>query len=411
MLCAESGPRKIRTAQRSVMMSAIRRREFVVGTTVIAVIAGLGIASTGFERRAAAQAAAAVQAPMFEVDPLWPKPLPNHWVTGNNIGIAADSQDHIWMIHRISGVPAQFKGDGAACCTTAPPIMGFDQAGNLIGNWGGPGQGYEWPQSEHGLWIDYQGNFWIGGNGEKDTQVLKFTPAGKFLLQIGKQGAPNDSNDTKNLGKPADGTVDRAANEVYVADGYGNRRVIVFDAQTGAYKRHWGAYGNKPDDTNLGNYNPAAPPAQQFRPSAVHCAEISNDNFVYVCDRANDRMQIFQKNGTFVKEKIIAKDTKGGSVWDIAWSRDPQQTYMYVADGSNHTIHILLRSTLEELTSFGIGGQQPGQFYGAHNVITDSKGNLYVAETYGTRIQKFVYKGIGPVTKKEQGAPWPKTAN
>ncbi len=387
-----------------------RRREVVIGVSIVTVIVGLSLASTGFARLAAAQAGATVQAPMFEVDPLWPKPLPNHWVTGNNIGIAADAQDRIWMIHRVSGVGAQFKGAGASCCTTAPPIMGFDQAGNLVGNWGGPGQGYEWPQSEHGLWIDYQGNFWIGGNGEKDSQILKFTPEGKFLLQIGKQGVPQSSNDTKNLGKPADGTVDRAANEVYVADGYGNRRLIVFDSQTGAYKRHWGGYGNKPDDTNLGNYNPDVAPAQQFRPSAVHCAEISADNFVYVCDRANDRMQIFQKNGTFVKEKIIAKDTRGGSVWDIAWSRDPQQTYMYVADGSNHTIHILLRSTLEELTSIGIGGQQPGQFFGAHNVITDSKGNLYVAETYGTRIQKFVYKGLGPVTKKDQGAPWPRTA-
>ena len=291
----------------------------------------------------------------------------------------------------------------------APPILGFDQAGNLIGSWGGPGQGYEWPDSEHGLWIDYKGNFWVGGNGDKDTQVLKFTAGGKWLLQIGKHGVSAGSNDTANLGKPADGTVDRVANEVYVADGYGNRRVIVFDSETGQYKRHWGAYGNKPDDTNLGNYNPDVPPAKQFRPSAVHCAEISNDNLVYVCDRANDRFQVFRKDGTFVKEGFIATKTRGGSVWDIAFSRDPQQKYMYVADGSNHNVHILLRDTLEELTTIGAGGHLPGQFYGTHNLVTDSHGNFFVAETFGARIQKFVYKGLGPVTKKDQGVLWPRS--
>jgi DNA-binding beta-propeller fold protein YncE len=315
------------------------------------------------------------------------------------------------MIHRTSGVPDNFKLAGASCCTVAPPILGFDQAGNLVGSWGGPGQGYEWPDSNHGIWIDYKGNFWIGGNGDKDTQVLKFSPARKFLLQIGTHGVHNGSNDTANLWKATEGSVDQSANEVYIGDGYGNRRVIVYDSETGKYKRHWGAYGNKPDDTNLGPYNPDVPPVKQFR-NPVHCAELSTDGLVYACDRQNDRIQVFHKDGTFVKEGFIAKQTRGaGSVWDIAFSRDPQQKYIYLADGSNDKVYIIQRDTLEILTSFGDGGRQPGEFYAVHSIASDSKGNVFTAETRrGQRVQKFVYKGIGPITKKDQGVLWPKTA-
>jgi len=391
------------------MIRLRRRREFFTGVSSLAVALALGAAATMLEYGAAAQGKAAVQAPMFEVDPLWPKPLPNNWTMGNAIGVTVDSADHVWMIHRTSGVPNNFKLPGASCCTVAPPVLGFDQAGNLIGNWGGPGQGYEWPDSNHGIWIDAKGNFWISGNGDKDTQVLKFTSAGKFLLQIGKHGVHNGSNDTANLWKPTDGSVDVAANEVYVGDGYGNRRVIVYDSENGTYKRHWGAYGNKPDDTNLGPYDPDAPPAKQFR-NPVHCAELSKDGFVYACDRQNDRIQVFRKDGTFVKEGFFAKQTKGdGSAWDVAFSRDPQQKYIYLADGGNHNVHIILRDTLEELATIGTGGKLPGQFYGTHNLITDSHGNLYVVETYAGRIQKFVYKGLGPVTKKDQGVLWPRS--
>jgi DNA-binding beta-propeller fold protein YncE len=415
------------------------KRNLYIGLAFSTLLIGLGIASTVLEKRAAVQAAG-VQAPRFEVDPMWPKPLPNHWLLGMTIGVSVDAQDHIWIIHR-GGSLERMENYLAAnppaseCCMAAPPVLEFDEEGTLIGHWGGPGQGYDWPASNHGITVDYKGNVWIGGNGRgasvapptqaaalnesqpgggpfNDNMVLKFTQDGKFLMQIGHPGKSKGSNDLENLKGPAKMFVDKDANELYVADGYGNHRVIVFDADTGKAKRYWGAYGHKPDDTSLGPYNPDAPPAPQFR-NPVHCAEIANDGLLYVCDRVNDRIQVFKKDGTFVKETIIAKRTLGdGSVWDIAFSKDPQQKYIFLADGSNEKVYIILRDTLEILTSFGDGGRQPGEFYAVHSIATDSKGNIFTTETYrGQRVQKFVYKGMAPVTKKDQGVLWPKKAS
>jgi hypothetical protein len=389
------------------------RRRFSIGAAFVAVLAGLGIMSVVLEKKARVEAAG-VQAPTFEVDPLWPKPLPNHWVIGMTIGVSVDAQDHVWIIHRGASLEPkehylEAKPVAAECCATAPPVLEFDQTGNLLRHWGGPGQGYDWPDSNHGITIDYKGNVWIGGNGAGNNQVLKFTQDGKFLMQIGHPKASQGSNDLQNLNRPAKIFVDARTNEAYVADGYGNRRVIVYDADTGQYKRHWGAYGHKPDDTKMPAYNPDDPPAQQFR-TPVHCAELSVDNLVYVCDRVNDRIQVFKKDGTFVKELFIAKQTLGdGSVWDIAFSKDPQQKYLYLADGANERVYVILRESMEILTSFGDGGRQPGEFYAVHSIATDSKGNIYTTETYrGQRVQRFLYKGMGPVTKQDQGVVWPK---
>ena len=379
---------------------------------------------------------ATVRAPIFEVDPFWPKPLPNHWVTGSTIGLSVDAQDNVWTIHRPNTVEDNFKaadimvGDargrddealpGAAarpepgpakpigrCCKVAPPVLVYDQSGNLVKSWGGKGQGYDWPDSNHGITVDHEGHVWLAGNGANDTQILKFDGSGKFIFQIGKHGVHNGSNDTGNFWQPTKLWEDVPAGEMYIGDGYGNRRVIIVDVATGKYKRHWGAYGNKPSDEKVPAYDPKGTPSKQF--NTVHCAIVSNDGFVYVCDRVNDRIQVFRKDGTFVKEAFIDPNTyRSGSVWDLTFSRDPQQTYIYAANGVDEKINILLRSSLEVLTTFGDGGRQPGQFFGVHNLATDSKGNLYTAETYtGARVQRFLFKGVKSVTRKDQGVPWP----
>jgi DNA-binding beta-propeller fold protein YncE len=394
------------------------KRNVAIGTGLLALLVALGLTQSLLQRTAAAQAKGGVQAPRFEVDPMWPKPLPNHWVYGNVIGVGVDTKDHIYIIHRGAGslepkeIYATTNPPSSECCVPAPPVVEFDAEGNFVRAWGGPGQGFEWPESNHGITPDSKGNLFIGGNGGNDGHILKFTVDGKFVKQFGFSYASAGSNDMFAFNKVAKVSLDEKANEAYVSDGYGNHRVAVIDMDTGKIKRHWGAYGNKPDDTPLGNYNPEAPLAQQFR-TPVHCAEPTNDGMVYVCDRPNDRIQVFTKEGKFVKETQVLKTTRGdGSVWDIAFSKDAAQKYFYLADGANEKIHVFDRLSLTELTSFGDGGRQPGQFYAVHSIATDSKGNVYTTETYrGQRLQKFVYKGLGPVTKPNQGTVWPtKTA-
>ena len=394
------------------------KRNVAIGAGLLALLVGLGLSQSVLQRTATAQAKGGVQAPRFEVDPMWPKPLPNHWIYGNVIGVGVDSKDHVYIIHRGAGslepkeVYATTNPPSSECCVPAPPVVEFDAEGNFVRAWGGPGQGYEWPESNHGITPDSKGNLFIGGNGGNDGHILKFTQDGKFVKQFGFAYASAGSNDMFAFNKVAKVSLDEKANEAYVSDGYGNHRVAVVDMDSGKIKRYWGAYGNKPDDTSLGNYNPDAPLAQQFR-NPVHCAEPSNDGFVYVCDRPNDRIQVFTKDGKFVKETQVAKTTKGdGSVWDIAFSKDPAQKYFYLADGANEKIHVFDRVSLTLLTSFGDGGRQPGQFYAVHSIATDSKGNVYTTETYrGQRLQKFMYKGLAPVTKPNQGTVWPtKTA-
>lgn len=359
------------------------------------------------------------QAPRFEVDPLWPKPLPNHWVLGSVTGVAVDSQDHIWIVHR--GADSLGNNEKGAilnpptgCCVPAPQVLEFDQAGNLLSHWGGSGQGYDWPQSTGGIAVDHKGNVWIAAAGQgtppagggapaasgaragaskpQDAHVLKFSRAGQFLLQIGHAGKVEGSESKTGLNRPAAVRIDPTVNEVYIAD-LGSRRVVVFDAETGAYKRHWGAYGEKPDDASLAPYDPNAPAGRQFR--TVSCAAISKDGLVYVCDRQSDRVQVFKKDGKLVKEAFVSKTTLGdGSVWDIGFSQDLGQRFIYVADGQDKKVLILRRDTLEAVSSFGDGGRMPGQFYGVGSIAVDSKGNVYTGETYeGKRVQKFVFMG------------------
>lgn len=385
-----------------------RRREVMTGT-LVAVIVALGIGQAALD----AASRQAPEAPIFEVDPLWPKPLPNHWILGSTIGVGVDSRDHVFIVHRGNGDPRTELGAAqdpptGECCLPAPPVLEFDPEGNLVNHWGGSGEGYDWPASNHGISIDHKDNVWIGGNDPEDSQILKFTRSGRFLMQVGEPGMPTNSHARDHFGRVAKIAFDPDANEAYLADGYGNKRVAVIDMDTGELKRYWGAYGNAPVDSNLGPYDPDAPPAPQFR-NPVHCAEPTNDGLIYVCDRPNDRIQVFRTDGTFVKERRIAPRTLGdGSVWDIAFSRDPQQRFLYLADGKNMKVYIIERQSLEILTSFGDGGRQPGQFFAVHSIATDSEGNIYTTETYeGKRVQKFVYRGMGPVTKQDRGVVWP----
>jgi len=333
--------------------------------------------------------------PKFAVDPYWPKPLPENWILGQVAGIAVDRNDHIWVVHRPSTLVddekgAQLNPPTTKCCKSAPPVMEFDRDGNLLRHWGGPGTGYDWPKSEHGLFVDKDGNVWVGANDPADHHLLKFTPDGRFLMQIGKPNSTGGSNSTTQLGRPAHMVIDPANGEMYVADGYLNRRVIVLDSATGNYKRHWGAYGAKPSDDKLPPYDPNAPLARQFA-NPVHCVRLSNDELVYVCDRANDRVQVFRKDGTFVKEFRVEPQTlQNGSVWDLVLSEDPAQRYIFIADGANNQVVTLRRDDGAVVTSWGRAGRMAGQFKWVHNIAIDSKGNLYTAEVgYGRRAQKF----------------------
>lgn len=329
----------------------------------------------------------------YRVDATWPKPLPNQWIMGQVAGIATDARGNIWVIHRPSTLADDEKGllanpPIAKCCKPAPPVLVFDVAGNLLQSWGGPGKGYDWPTNEHGIYVDPRGDVWLAGNDETDRHLLKFTNDGKFLMQIGTPGKPEGSNSTTQLGRPAHMELDVAANELYVADGYGNRRVVVFDAATGKYRRHWGAYGNKPDDAKRAAFNPDSP---QFA-NPVHCVRLANDGLVYVCDRSNNRVQIFRKDGTFVRQIVVEPKTRiTGTAYDMVFSPDAQQRYLFVADGSNGEVQIVARESGTIAASFGRLGRNAGEFYGLHNIAIDARGNIYTAEVRsGRRVQKFM---------------------
>jgi len=388
-------------------------------------------------------------APAFEADHLWPKPLPNHWLVGAITGVAVSANDHIFLAHRPDSLALGNEAALAAnppgaeyCCLPAPPILEFDAAGTLVGHWGGPGNGYEWPVSTGGIAIDDKGNLWIaaagapepavagrnatgGGGGARgggaagggagggraaggggaagggatgaaggggrpgggggggrtsapprpqDAHVLKFSRTGEFLLQIGHAGQTGAKDSTTELDRPAAVAIDSAANELYVADGGDHQRVVVFDATSGAFKRQWRGHGT-----------------EFARLSGIALAK---DGTVYVSDRRNNRVQAFKKDGTFVKDTVISKDTTGnGSTWGVGLSSDAAQRYLFVPDGQDEKVWVLDRNTLNVMTTFGDGGRQPGEFYAVLAVAMDSKGTVYTGEGYeGKRLQRWVRK-------------------
>jgi len=338
----------------------------------------------------------AQQPPQFKVDPDWPLELPNNQILGQVGGLTVDRHDHIWVLHRPGSNTADELGASqtpprSLCCFPAKPVLEFDSSGKLLQSWGGAGKGFDWPKSEHGIHVDSNDNVWIGGSAPEDRQILKFARDGRFLMQIGHPSSePFDSSRTDILGRPAGIDVDEKAHEVYVADGYGNKRVIVFDSETGAFKRMWGAYGNQPSDAASEPYSPSATPARQFR-NPVHCLHIASDGLVYVCDRTSSRIQVFTKQGKFVKEFSVRPETLGqGSAWDLAFSPDESQTFLFVADGENNVVWILQRSDGKVLGQIGHAGRNAGQFHWVHQIGSDSAGNLYTGEVdTAKRVQKF----------------------
>lgn len=332
-------------------------------------------------------------APLLEVDPSWPQVLPNNWIMGQVTGLYVDARDRIWVVHQPVVLSEQEIGAAqdppiAECCVPAPPVLVFDREGNVVQAWEGPGEGYFWPDSPHGVYVDHNDFVWIGSNGYH--QVLKFTRDGEHVLTIGDPETSGGSNAPDLLGGPAGFYVDPETNQLFVADGYRNHRVVVFDAETGEYLRHWGAYGERPDDEyEAGPGGPDSPPSRQF--STVHGVIGSHDGLIYVADRRNNRIQVFRENGEYVTERIIAPATlASGSAFSIALSPDAQQRFLYLADGTNHKVWILQRDGLEIVGEFGRAGRQVGQFMRPHNVGVDSDGNVYVGEAAtGRRVQRF----------------------
>ena len=368
-----------------------------------------------------ASPAHAQDAPVYRLDPSWPQELPNRWITGNIHGVAVDKDDHVWILSSPRTVPADQAGatqtpPRSACCVPAPTVIEFDTAGRVLKSWGGSGFPTDspipdWPTDEHGLWIDKQGNVWIAGNwfaqfsftpGQPpdpalpwDRQVLKLSNDGNPLLEIGHPTRePANNQNTSFLGAPDTMTVDDAAHEVYIADGAMNRRVVVYDSNTGAFKRGWGAYGMPLSEIENGRpaaYDQANPPSKQFR-GPINCVAISVDALVYICDRGNDRIQVFTKDGKFVKEFIVRAETLGtGSTWSVAFSHDPKQKYLLVGDGENGVVWILDRDTGVVVAPFGRKGHNAGQFDVLQSLAMDSRGNLYTGEVApNSRVQKFI---------------------
>jgi len=344
--------------------------------------------------------------PRYKVDPYWPKQLPNNWILSNVHGIFADKEDHVWVLTDPAALAANEIGAAqtpphASCCVPSPSVIVLGQDGGVVKSWGHPGFTHDWPSAEHGLWIDREGNVWIGGNAVGpnarrpwDRQVLKFSNDGKLLLEIGHPTQdPMNNQDTSILGGPGEMTVDDAAHEIYIADGFLNRRVVVYDSNSGAFKRGWGAYGiplDQIDNSKLPPYDPAAAAKQFLGP--VACVRISVDGLVYVCDRTGDRIQVFTKEGKFMKEFFVHRETLDrGTAWGLTFSHDPKENYLLVSGGEDGVIYLVNRNDGSLAGQFGHKGHGAGEFDAVQATAMDSHGNFYTAEVAPNhRVQKFV---------------------
>ncbi len=371
-------------------------------SAAIAALLFLPVAAGAQSARAAAAPGSptADRLPLYEIDPTWPPTLPNDWILGDIRGLFVDDKDHLWVIHMPSSLTPQEIGAAvkppiADCCLPAPPVLELDAEGKVLRTWGGPGEGYTWYDQEHGIYIDHNGYVWTGtSNG---MHVMKFTQDGKHVLTIGEPGVNKGSNDPDHLGGPANFYVEPATNELFIADGYINKRVVVYDAATGKYKRHWGAYGKAPNDTEKYQYPVrVSEPPQQY--STLHGLVGSKDGLIYVSDRRGNRIQVFRHNGEFLMERFVRPETGGsGSGFSLQFSRDPEQSILYLMDGTNQRVWMLRRKDLAILDRFGKPGRQAGEFIRAHMIAIDSKNRMYTGEAgNGRRMQRWILKGTRP---------------
>lgn len=387
-----------------------RSRESIIRSAAIATV---GFALLGGEPGGAQTAGAVVapgsptaeRLPLYEVDPNWPPVLPNDWIWGDIRGLFVDDDDHLWVLHMPSSLTPQEIGAAtdppiADCCVPAPPVLELDSEGHVLRSWGGPGDGYTWYDQEHGIYVDHNGFVWTGtSNG---FHVMKFTQDGEHVLTIGTPGVNKGSNDPDHLGGPANFYVEPRTNEIFIADGYRNRRVVVYDAGSGAYRRHWGAYGRPPDDTYDYEYPVrVTDPPTQFR--TVHGIAGSKDGLIYVADRRGNRIQVFRQDGEYLMERFVRPETGGsGTGFTLQFSRDPEQSLLYLVDGTNQRIWLLRREDLKILDRFGRPGRQAGQFIRAHMLAIDSENRLYTGEAgNGRRIQRWRLAGTRPAAREE----------
>jgi DNA-binding beta-propeller fold protein YncE len=395
-------------------------KNYLVAVATFLIVLPAAGSNTSFVNRAHAAGASSELVPVFEVDSAWPQ-LPNNWVLSNVAKVAVDKHDNVWIIHRPRTVPA---GKIAA-----PPVVELDSSGKLIRAWGDENAtNYDWPDAEHNVYVDQNDNVYISGSSpsgqsktmRSDDMILKFTVDGKFLKEFGGRTTSKGSLDPTSVNKPGDLYVWPKTNELFIADGYGNRRVLVLDADTFSFKRLWGAFGKPPvDDANSGGPGASGGPARQPGQAAagatnvpkaldadghgpdqfaspVHGVLVSNDGIVYVADRANRRVQLFTPDGKYLSQMFLNRaGPSSDSVSGLAFSPDPEQKYLYLSDFGNSHIAVLDRKSMTVLYQFGTRGKEPGNFQGVHHIAVDSKGNLYTAEVApGARAQKFVYKGL-----------------
>jgi sugar lactone lactonase YvrE len=364
---------------------------------------------------------------MYRVDPYWPKPLPNKWIMQQVPTLAVDKDDHIWVLNRSRQIMPDETGASTTpprtdCCIAGPGVMEFDTQGNFLKGWGGKGFGGPETLPGQTIEVDKKGNVWLSGMARGDG-LSKYSSDGKLLWDFGHRGpAPTpgqaatplkDNNQQTDIlySGMAGFELDDDAHEIYIAEGETmNKRILVYDMDTGVFKRGWGGHGmplSEISNDPVPPYDTTGPPPDIKELAILHCIHISHDGLVYVCERGSDRVQVFTKQGKFVTQFFVHPSTPArgpecggpgslkfgpcGTILNLAFSPAPEQRYVFIADAANDKVWIVNRKEGTTVGSFGDNGRMAGQFHFIDGIASDSHGNIYTGEVEtGKRIQKFV---------------------